>query len=77
MKFREPVLKALRQMRDLEEDDTSRDDEFQCMHLEEVLNDYLHWEGIHGYVDIIMDTVKAYYEPEDEVDEEQQKRMGY
>ncbi len=60
MKFREPVLKALRQMRGLEEDDTSMDYKFQCMSLREVLSDYLHWEGIRGYTDIIMDTIETY-----------------
>lgn len=47
--YPEHILQILRERHDLEEGDTSRDEEFQNMNPARVLNACLEWEGIQGY----------------------------
>ena len=47
--YPEHILRVLRKRNDLEEDDTSRDEEFQNMAPARVLRECLEWEGIIGY----------------------------
>ena len=42
------IMEAVRQNMDLEEDDTSRDEEIMAMPKSEVFERWLEWEGIMG-----------------------------
>ena len=47
--YPESILEILRQRKDLEENDTSRDEEFNEMSPHAVFEEVLEWEGIQGY----------------------------
>lgn len=59
MKFSYTVMQAVRQHLGLEEDDDSRDAEINAMPLEQVLEHYLHWEGVINYTSVIVGIVSA------------------
>lgn len=52
------ILEAVRQNQGLEEDDTSRDKEFQTWSPEEVFEAVLEWEGLIGYSRWILDRIE-------------------
>lgn len=52
------VLEAVRQSRGLEEDDTSRDEEFLTWSPEEIFEAVLNWEGLIGYGSWIINRIK-------------------
>lgn len=47
--YPESIMEILRQRKDLEENDTSRDEEFNEMSPHAVFEEVLEWEGIQGY----------------------------
>lgn len=55
------ILEILRQRNGLEEDDTSRDEEFQELPPEVALNDVLEWEGLIGYTYSILEWILDIY----------------
>lgn len=59
--YPEYILRYLRQRHDMEEDDTSRDDEFQQLSPKEALEECLEWEGIFGYTSWILILIKDIY----------------
>lgn len=59
--YPEYILRYLRQRHDMEEDDTSRDDEFQQLSPKEALEECLEWEGICGYTSWILILIKDIY----------------
>lgn len=59
--YPENIMSAVRQNLDVEEDDTSRDDEIACMSKKEVLSRVLEWEGICGYTDDIFQWILDIY----------------
>jgi len=48
-----PVLKAIRQFRELNANDSSEDEAINSLTLEQTLYAYLEWEGIRGYADTV------------------------
>ena len=56
--YPEHILRVLRERNDLEEDDTSRDEELQMLTPEEALNECLEWEGIDGYTSWILNVIR-------------------
>jgi hypothetical protein len=46
--YSESVLKVLREFNSLEEDDTSKDDEFNSLTSNEVFEQYCKWNGLMG-----------------------------
>lgn len=59
--YPEYILRVLRERNDLEEDDTSRDEEFQNMAPASVLEECLEWEGISGYSSWLMARIYDIY----------------
>lgn len=59
--YPEYILRYLRERQDMEEDDTSRDEEFQQLGPREVLEECLEWEGICRYTSWILDLIKDIY----------------
>lgn len=59
--YPESILKILRQRKDLEEDDTSRDEEFNEMSPHAVFEEVLEWEGIQGYSWWILCKIRDIY----------------
>lgn len=62
--YNEAVLKSLRNIEDLDINDTSRDEEFQNMDPREVLDIILRYEGIIGYTSWILELIKNIYKVE-------------
>lgn len=56
--YPEHIMKTLRKSIDLEEDDTSRDEELQMLTPQEALSECLEWEGIHGYTSWILNVIR-------------------
>ena len=54
-------MKNVRQNLDLDEDDTSRDEEIMEMPKEEILERCLEWEGICGYSEMIKGFIVEIY----------------
>lgn len=59
--YPEYILRVLRERNDLEEDDTSMDEEFQNMAPYRVLEECLEWEGIIGYGHWLMSIIYDIY----------------
>lgn len=59
--YNEAVLKSLRDIEDMNINDTSRDEEFQNMTPREVLDTLLRYEGIIGYTSWILELIKNIY----------------
>lgn len=59
--YPEHILQILRERHDLEEGDTSRDEEFQNMVPSRVFKEYLEWEGIQGYAESFMSAIYDIY----------------
>ena len=59
--YPEYVIKAIRQRRDLEEDDTSEDKTINLYSPNEALSEILDWEGIIGYQHKIKSWIKDIY----------------
>ena len=59
--YPEYILRVLRERNDLEEDDTSMDEEFQNMDPYRVLKECLEWEGIIGYGQWLMSRIYDIY----------------
>lgn len=59
--YNEAVLKSLRNIEDMDINDTSRDEEFQYMTPREVLDTILRYEGIIGYTSWILELIKNIY----------------
>lgn len=59
--YPEYILRVLRERNDLEEDDTSMDEEFQNMAPARVLKECLEWEGISGYSSWLMSRIYDIY----------------
>lgn len=59
--YPEHILRVLRERNDLEEDDTSMDEEFQNMAPARVLKECLEWEGISGYGSWLMARIYDIY----------------
>lgn len=55
------IIVVLRQWEGLEEDDDSRDDEFQSMSPYEVYEAVLEWEGIYGYAEYILQLIQSVF----------------
>ena len=55
------MMKDLREMKDLEPDDTSKDDEILAMGGKEFLDAWLVWLGIIGYTDDILEAIYYAY----------------
>ena len=55
------MMRDLREMRDLEPDDTSKDDEILAMDGEEFLDAWLVWNGIIGYTRDILEAIYYAY----------------
>lgn len=52
------IMETLRKRIDLEEDDTSRDEELQMLTPQEALSECLEWEGINGYTSWILNVIR-------------------
>ena len=61
MKYEEYIYKMLRQWAGLDEEDKSKDEEFDKMSSYEVLDALLEYEGIIGYTSRIKDWVEDSY----------------
>ena len=61
MNYPEYILEILRQRKDLEEDDTSRDEEFQNLSANEVFDEVIKWDGLGNYADTIKQWVQDIY----------------
>lgn len=59
--YNEAVLKSLRDIEDMDINDTSRDEEFQNMTPREVLDIILRYEGIIGYTSWILVLINNIY----------------
>lgn len=59
--YPEHILRILRERNDLEETDTSRDEEFQNMVPARVLRECLEWEGIRRYSSWLMARIYDIY----------------
>ena len=59
--YPEHILRILRERNDLEEDDTSMDEEFQNMVPARVLRECLEWEGIRRYSSWLMARIYDIY----------------
>lgn len=59
--YPEHILRILRESNNLEEDDTSRDEEFQNMVPARVLRECLEWEGIRRYSSWLMARIYDIY----------------
>ena len=59
--YPEHILRVLRERNDLEETDTSRDEEFQNMAPARVLRECLEWEGIRRYSSWLMARIYDIY----------------
>lgn len=55
------IMEALRQRKDLEPDDTSRDEEISLMSPNEVFEEVLEWDGLISYVYKIKRWIKDIY----------------
>lgn len=55
------IMEALRQRKNLEPDDTSRDDEISSMSPNEVFEEVLEWNGICNYAYTIKRWIKNIY----------------
>lgn len=55
------IMEALRQRKDLEPDDTSRDDEISLMSPNEVFEEVLGWDGLCNYAYKIKRWIKDIY----------------
>lgn len=53
------IMEDLRQRRGLDEDDTSEDQEILEMSGYEFFSEWLRWQGIYGYEDSILNTIKV------------------
>lgn len=51
------IMKNVRQLIGLDENDTSRDAEIESMSGRDILDKFLAWEGIYGYTDEILNVV--------------------
>ena len=61
-KYPDYIMKAARQSRfDLDEDDTSRDEEIMKADPSWVLRWWLNWEGIIGYTGTIIEAIEDIY----------------
>lgn len=56
--YPEHIMQTLRKRINLEEDDTSRDEELQMLTPQEALSECLEWEGIHGYTSWILNVIR-------------------
>lgn len=59
--YPEHILETLRERCGLEEDDTSRDEEFQTWSPEEVFEEVLNYEGLIGYGQWILGRIEAIF----------------
>lgn len=55
------ILNRLKDRKDMDYDDVSRDEEFQNMSPREVLDEILEWEGIYGYTSMILTLIEDIY----------------
>lgn len=55
------IMRDLRQRRDLDEDDTSCDEEILEMYGYTFLDEWLKWNGFIGYTSDILDVIHAAY----------------
>ena len=61
MKFRTSVYEAIRQYNNLDENDSSMDKLIDAWPIDQVLDNYLSWEGIYGYTESILDIIEAFH----------------
>ena len=65
LKTKEPyprnIIVRLRQRKDLDEDDTSRDKELLALSPDEAFDEVLCWEGIQGYTETIKSWINDIY----------------
>lgn len=59
--YNEAVLKSLRNIEDMDINDTSRDEEFQNLDPRQVFDTILRYEGIIGYTSWILELIKNIY----------------
>jgi len=52
------IMTRLRQRLDLDEDNTSKDEQIMQMSFYDVLDEFLIWEGIIGYTSVIVMVIK-------------------
>lgn len=52
------IMENLRERRNLEYDDATEDDDILTMSGSEFLDELLHWEGIMGYTNTIMEYIE-------------------
>lgn len=63
--YNEDVMKALRQIRDIEPDDTSLDEEIMELDKREAFRQYCQWNGLIGcFDDYILDAVESIFDVE-------------
>lgn len=61
--YNEDVMKALRQMRDVESDDISLDKEIMKLNKREAFREYCQWNGLLGcFDDFLLDTVESIFD---------------
>lgn len=63
-KYSERVMRNVRQTLDLDENDTSRDNEIMEMNQDIVFRRFLEWEGILGYDETILNAIESIYDVE-------------
>lgn len=61
MKYPENIMRMVRGNLDLDFDDTSRDEEIECMSKNEVFESVCSWEGLIGYNHTIIGWIKDIY----------------
>ena len=60
-KYEEYIMENLRQRRGLEADDDSQDNRIENMSKARIIKEYLSWEGLIGYGDMIIDLINDVY----------------
>jgi transcriptional regulator with GAF, ATPase, and Fis domain len=61
-KYSEYIMRDLREHRDLEKDDTSKDEEIMKMSENEAFEEVLNWNGIIGYSHSIKNWIEEIYQ---------------
>lgn len=75
--YPEYIMRTIRETHDLDEDDVSRDREFQRLFPREVFEKMLEWEGIVGYGHQILSWIEDIFKVKLTADGEEQSREDF
>jgi len=60
-KFSDKVMRVIRQRYGCDENSPKRDNEINMLSPKEAFEELLHWEGIYGYEDYILDIIEELF----------------